>query len=176
MDDNHLNLLISKTADRDMKAFEELYNLMKRGIYSLALSYVNNKQIAEDIVQETFLHIFAASKNYTKKNPKAWMLAICKNVSLYILRSKKKEILSYEVVDIDADLYGRGDFADGICDSVMIQTLLTKLEANEKQIIVLHLISGMKHREIAEILDLPLGTVLCKYNLSIKKLKKLIYL
>ena len=174
MDDKHLNSLISRVANGDMKAFEELYNLMKRGIYSFALSHVNNKHLAEDVVQETFLHILKASQNYTQKNPKAWMLTICRNVSLYMLRGKKNEMLSYE--DVNNDIEMSSDFVDGICNSEVIQTLLTKLEPNDRQIVVLHIVSELKHREIAEVLGLPLGTVLWKYNASLKKLKKLVNL
>lgn len=172
MDDRHLNFLISKVANGDVTAFEELYNLMKRGIYSFALSHVINKHLAEDVVQETFLHILKASQNYTQENPKAWMLTICRNVSLYMLRCKKNEMLSYE--DVDDDMEKCGDFVDGICDSEVIQILLTKLEPNDRQIVVLHIVSELKHREIAELLGLPLGTVLWKYNASLKKLKKLV--
>lgn len=172
MDDKHLNFLISKTANGDMEAFEELYNLMKRGVYSFAISHVNSSQLAEDILQETFLHVLEASRKYTYKNPKAWILTMCRNVSLYMLRGTKREMLSNE--DVDDDIKNEVDFVDGICDSEVIQTLLTKLEPSERQIIVLHLISELKHREIAEVLELPLGTVLWKYNTSIKKLKKLV--
>jgi RNA polymerase sigma factor (sigma-70 family) len=172
MDDMHLSVLISKVANRDMEAFEELYKIMKRGVYSFALSHANNRQLAEDIVQETFLHILKASENYSHQNPKAWILTISRNVSLNMLRKRKNEILSYE--DVDSDMVSIGDFVDGICNSTIIQILLTKLEPSERQIIVLHLVSELKHREIAEILELPLGTVLWKYNTSIKKLKKLV--
>lgn len=58
----------------------------------------------------------------------------------------------------------------------VLRTLLTKLESSERQIIVLHLTCELKHREIAEILRLPLGTVLWKYSISIKKLKNLVEL
>lgn len=172
MDDKHLSFLISCTANGDMEAFEELYNLMKRGVYSFALSYVNSRQLAEDVTQETFLHILKASRSYVARNPKAWMLTISRNVLLYMVRKGKNEMLSYE--EVDDGMKMDGDFVDEICNSSIIRTLLTKLEPSERQIIVLHLISEMKHREIAEVLDMPLGTVLWKYNTSIKKLKNLV--
>ena len=46
------------------------------------------------------------------------------------------------------------------------------LDAEERQIVVLHAMTGFRHREIAEVLDLPTGTVLSKYNRALKKMRK----
>ena len=174
MEDKHLSFLISNVAKGDMRDFEELYNLMKRGVYSFALSHANNRQLAEDVVQETFLHILKASKNYTHQNPKAWILTISRNISLNMLRKIKNEVSSDENSGLICA--SSEDFVDDICSSTVVRTLLTKLEPNERQIIVLHLVCQLKHWEMAEILRLPLGTVLWKYSKAIKKLKNLVEL
>ena len=52
--------------------------------------------------------------------------------------------------------------------------MLAKLSQEERQIVVLHVVAGLKHREVAALLELPLSTVLNKYNRSLKKLEKLV--
>ena len=59
-------------------------------------------------------------------------------------------------------------------DRMMLQFLLGILSDEERQIVILHAVSGMKHREIAALLDRGLSTVLSKYNRAIKKLRKAI--
>ena len=66
----------------------------------------------------------------------------------------------------------RTDESGSILDKVILQDALNTLDFEERQIVILHSLTGMKHREIAEILDLPTGTVLSKYNRSIKKLRR----
>ena len=57
-------------------------------------------------------------------------------------------------------------------DRLLLKSLFAKLGEEERTIIVLHLVNGMKFREVAEILNRPLGTVLSVYNRGLKKLKK----
>lgn len=54
----------------------------------------------------------------------------------------------------------------------MLTEVLQTLAEDERQIVVLHTVSGLKHREIAEFLKMPLSTVLSKYNRSLKKLNE----
>ena len=49
---------------------------------------------------------------------------------------------------------------------------MSVLDAEERQIVILHAMTGFRHREIAEVLDLPTGTVLSKYNRALKKMRK----
>ena len=56
--------------------------------------------------------------------------------------------------------------------SLVTFNILNSLKLNERKIVVLHAISGLRHREIAKLLDMPLGTVLSTYNRAINKIKK----
>ena len=55
---------------------------------------------------------------------------------------------------------------------MILQKALDILEFEDRQIVVLHALTGMKHREIAELLDMPVGTVLSKYKRSLEKMRK----
>ena len=55
---------------------------------------------------------------------------------------------------------------------MMLEKMFEILSLDERNLIILHDVSGLKHKEIAELLDMPLGTVLARYNRSIRKLQK----
>lgn len=57
---------------------------------------------------------------------------------------------------------------------MVLQTVLSRLSVEERQIVILHSVEGFKHREIAQILDLPLGTALSKYHRALSKLRKML--
>lgn len=101
----------------------------------------------------------------------AWILTIARNLSLMRLReiNKSAEVCS-ELADETSDFSAISDSENRL----ILQTAFGILDNSERQIVLLHAVSGMKHREIAALLELPLSTVLSKYTRSLKKLKKLI--
>lgn len=120
--------------------------------------------------KETFLKIRSAAHLYRPMDkPMAWIFTIARNVCLMKFRKQKH----YSSVSVDelreipdcSDIRDRGD-------RIVLETAFQVLTKEECQIIVLHAVSGMKHREISELLHLPLSTVLSRYNRSIKKLRR----
>lgn len=164
--------LIVRTGTNDSDAFSELYHLTAQAVYGFVLSILKNQHDAEDIMQDTYLKIRQCAHLYQKQGkPMAWILTIARNLSLMRLREINK---SAEVCSEPAD--ETSDFS-AISDSenrLILQTAFGILDNSERQIVLLHAVSGMKHREIAALLELPLSTVLSKYTRSLKKLKKLI--
>jgi RNA polymerase sigma-70 factor (ECF subfamily) len=152
----------------DGAAFKELYEETASAVYGFALSILKNKHDAEDVMHDAFIKIYTAAVTYKPMGkPLAWILTIVRNLCYTRMRSGGvcEDISEYE------DLVHAGD-SDSVLDKVILQEALSKLDFEERQIVVLHSLTGLKHREIAEILELPTGTVLSKYNRSIKKLKK----
>ena len=98
----------------------------------------------------------------------AWILTIVRNLCLNRIRAGKvcEELPEYD------DLAGSSNDSDRVLDRMVLETAMSILDAEERQIVILHAMTGFKHREIAEILDLPTGTVLSKYNRAMKKMRK----
>lgn len=163
--------LIYKTSLKDGNAFEELYRLLDKSVFAYALSILNNYEDAKDVLQDTFINIYTSSGNYKSKGkPLAYVLTITKNLCLLRIRDKRK----YEEIDEkDLNSFVYEDNSLSITDKDFVYLCLSKLDKQERQIIMLHVVSGLKHKEIARLLDLPLGTVLSKYNRAMKKLKKI---
>lgn len=162
--------LFLKIAEDDKSAFESLYRQTDKAVYGFILSILKNPHDAEDVMQDTYLRIRVAAHLYNAQGkPLAWIFTIARNLSFMKLRSEKRNSYSnYE------DLENKVQFASVMDseDRIVLEAAFGILDAEERQIVVLHGITGLKHREIGEILHLPLSTVLSKYKRSLNKLRK----
>lgn len=170
---SHLEELIRKLAVGDKKALEELYHETRAAIYGFALSMLKNASDAEDVLQETYIKIWANADRYSAKGtPMAWILTITKNLALMKMRERKRhQDLEPEEWDMSFSI---PDSAGNSDDKHLLEAALNILTEEERKIILLHAVSGMKHREIADLLDMALPTVLSKYHRALKKLRKYI--
>ena len=153
----------------DMAAFEELYVLTEKTIYAYALSIVRHHEDAMDVVSETFLKIRSAAHLYKPMGkPLAWMFTIARNFAMNRLREQGK-YCGQEITE--TDFKEEFSFVDHVEDRMVLEVVLKKLTEEERRIVMLHAVSGLKHREIAKALDIPLSTVLSKYKRTLKKLE-----
>jgi RNA polymerase sigma-70 factor (ECF subfamily) len=162
--------LIKKVARYDSVAFEELYNLSSVAVYGLAMSILGSRSDAEDVVQDTFISIYQnASKYNSKGKAMAWIFTITRNMALMKIRDRKKR--SYVNLDNVYDLGVTDNIESNIHKEKIVNQLLNVLKDDDRQIVVMHIMSGLKHREIAKILDIKLSTVLSKYKRSLEKMR-----
>jgi len=164
--------LILQLAQGKLCAFEKLYNETKVAVYGLALSILRKHQDAEDIMQETYIKIYNGAPGYKPKGkPMAWILRIARNLSLDRARLKSENELSLNEDWISS---ASVDFAELSIDKLLLETVLSDLTDEERQIVIMHSLAGLKHREIAQILEIPLATALSKYHRSLLKLRKML--
>ena len=168
--DNDIDELLYKTAAGDKEALGDLYTKTREAVYGFVLSIVRNVHTAEDVMQETYIKIYTSAPAYiSQKKPMAWVLTISRNLALMKLREKTVQDFSPEFDMRDES--GESSFQRSL-DRHVLNTALSILSEEERQIIILHDVSGMKHRETAKILELPLATVLSKYQRALLKLRK----
>ncbi len=169
--DETIEDLLRKMSSGDKDAIGVLYSLIKDDIYAYALSKLRNSADAEDVLHDTFVKIYRYSSKYKPQGkPMAWIITIAMNVSRRHRELKGRHI-SYDesISDIEqAD----SSFEDAAIKNDFVRQLLKILSEDEREIVVLHAVAGMKHREIAETTGRPLATVLSKYNRAIKKLRE----
>lgn len=167
-----LEALISDIAAGSREDLAELYRRTRAAVYGLALSYLKNGAEAEDVAQDTFVKVWAAAPSYRPQGkPMAWLLTIARNLALGRLRTAARiQDLSeaqWSAFSIESDSLT----AD---DRTVLAAALGRLSDEERHIVVLHAVCGLKHREIAQFLGLALPTVLSKYHRSLKKLKTIL--
>lgn len=158
-------LLIKKIIEKDTGALEQLYEKYKNDVFRYALMITKDQTLADDILQDVFLKIFNnASKCQTNKNVKSWIIQIARNTALDAIRHNSyAESIGDDVYDIKSD---KNDFAD-----VEFMEMLRGLNANEQEIVVLHIAYGLKHREIAQILNKTPAAVRQQYKRTIQSLR-----
>lgn len=159
---------IDKIIEKDNDAFRIVYEETKRGVFSIIISLVRNRTVTEDLMQDTYIKMVEKIQQYQRgRNFNAWLMQIAKNTAYDYLRKSKREML-YDPQDqsyIHDSLKTKSKTYD-------VQDLLVSLDDNTKQIVLLRIVANMKFKEIAQIVDKPLGTILWIYNKALKSLKK----
>ncbi len=166
--DKRVEELLSDMANGDRSAMGRLYELIRADIYAFALSKFRRKDPAEDITHDTFVKLWQYAPAYTPMGkPMAWILTIEHNlIRQFAARASKTVTLEEEHTEDMSE-----NMAESFVQGEFIKELMSNLGQTEREIVILHVLSGLKHREIAKLLELPLSTVLSKYQRSIKKLQ-----
>ena len=166
-----LERLLLQVGQGDRDAFARLYSLARGAVYALALSLLQDAHEAQDTAQDTFVKVWESAPSYRPQgSPMAWMLTIARNLARSRLRRGGRQVglEDEEWNAIPADLP-----AVSPEDKQVLQEALARLGEEERRIVLLHAVTGLKHREIAQLLELPLSTVLSKYHRGLKKLRAL---
>ncbi len=158
--------LILRMAGGDGAAFREFYTQTASIVFGFALSILRNRQDAEDVMHDAFLRIYQSASGYRPMGkPMGWTLTIVRNLCYNRFRAGR---INEDIADY-ADLLPAKD--DDVTQRLVLQEALSILDFEERQIVILHALTGLKHREIAEILEMPVGTVTSKYKRSLKKMR-----
>lgn len=171
-DNKTLDALLSSIAQGNMNSLEQLYRIAATPVHSFALSILRNRYDAEDVLHDCFLSIARSAASYRSNGkPMAWILTIARNLSLSRLRESGRESSLDDENTVEFEAPPQGVDSE---EKLLLETCLNRLSEEERQIITLHVTAGFKHREIAKLLEIPLSTVLSKYNRAIKKLRTMI--
>jgi RNA polymerase sigma-70 factor (ECF subfamily) len=155
-------------------AYRELIRRYQRPVFSLVFRMVRNRELAEDLTQETFVKVLNAIDSYRPEYKfSSWIFKIANNASIDHLRRRSLDTLSLDGSPhaetpeaIEATTLQISDSAESPLDEVANRELGSRIEIAIQQLrpeyrncILLRHVEGRPYEEIAEILDLPLGTV-----------------
>ncbi len=150
-------------------AFRELYDLSYKPLYAFLLSYTQNAEDAKDLLQDTYVQVYQNCHLYQNKgNPMAWLMKIAKN--LFLMHCRKKQNVDIHYEDMESEL-GFDEISNAE-NRMVLEKMFAILSVEDRNLIIMHVIGGLKHREIAKLMDMPLGTVMARYNRGIRKLQK----
>ena len=163
---------------KDVKAFEQLYDLHSRTVYSLVRRIIQQSSTAEEVVQDVFLQLWRNAAQYdSEKGPFVpWLLTLARNRALDHLRLKserqrRREDLT-EVMPPLAIAPGYEEILDQKRRAECVQALMGSLHPRQKQAIELAYFEGLSHSEIAEALKEPLGSVKSWIRNGLQRLKE----
>lgn len=161
----HLKELVVETREGNTSSFDEFYNLTKNFIYYSIVKIVNDFNIGEDILQDTYVY-FLKNINHINLNdsPVGYLLITAKHLSLDYIKKRNKEVELDEVTS--------SYFAIDETYSDLVEKIKKILNEEEVNIFLLHILEDLTFKEISSYLSKPLGTVEWKYNEALKKVRK----
>ena len=162
--------LIARVGEGDSGAFELLYRRYARPVFALALRRLGDRGRAEDAVQETFASIWRSARSYRQeRGPGApWLYAVARNAIVDRRRALGEPPV--EPVDEAAGDPGPPERAESSWTAWRVHRALGELPDNERQLIELAYWSGLSQSEIAQFLDVPLGTVKTRTRSALARL------
>ncbi|WP_347905174.1 sigma-70 family RNA polymerase sigma factor [Pseudomonas purpurea] len=160
-----------------MKRFEALFAPHMDAAYNLARWLTGNDAAARDVVQESALRAFRFLDRYTDDNPKAWLLTIVRNESYTWLKASAGQrwvAIGDELPEDDLALSHNQTpelLAIHSENAVLIQQALSALPPAFREVIVLKELEDMSYKDIALVVDIPLGTVMSRLARARAQLK-----
>lgn len=165
--EERLKFLVYKLKENQQNYFDEFYEQTKKLVFYVAFSVLKKYDLAEDIMQDTYLKFLSHIKHINpEKNIISYLLKITKNLSLNLYNKKKKEI------NRDLDYIEEVNSSTPSLKTDLLKSMKMILNQKELEIVLLHVICNLKHREISESLRIPLGSVTWTYNNAIDKLRR----
>ena len=169
LDPEELEGLLAGLAAGNRDSLAALYHRTRAAVYGLALSYLKNGHDAEDVTQDTFVRAWDKADQYRPQGkPLGWLLAITRNLALMKLRDRGKS------QDLPEDQWENLAIENPMVtleDRQLLTAAMAVLTDQERQVVILHAVTGLRHKEIAALLEIPLATALSKYHRALKKLQ-----
>jgi RNA polymerase sigma-70 factor, ECF subfamily len=161
----------------DARAFEAIYDRHGSAAFSLAYRIAGNRAAAEDIVQEAFLSVWRSSVRYQPErgNLRSWLLSVVHNRAIDSLRRSVAQTRH----QVDAEGIEERKAAPELTDveavrrdeARTIRTAMEGLPADQLRVVELAYFGGFTHSQIADMLDMPLGTVKGRMRLALDKMR-----
>jgi RNA polymerase sigma-70 factor, ECF subfamily len=172
---------IERAKQGDAEAFQTLYDLHRRRVYSLCLRMTTNTAEAEDLTQEAFLQLFRKIATFRGESAfSTWLHRMAVNVVLMHLRKKGLQLVPLEETTENEDEAPKKDFGAhdpalaGSIDRIRLQNAIESLPTGYRTIFVLHDVEGYEHNEIAEIVGCSIGNSKSQLHKARMKLRELL--
>ena len=155
-----------------MAYFEELYERYATDVLRVCYFYLGDRQKAEDVCQDVFVRLMTTSPQLQEGREKAWLLKVALNRCRDLWRGAwlKRVVLGSPAFE----LVPAPDEIDSLADRQEIMQAINQLPATFKEVILLHYYQGYGISEIAEMMELPEGTISSRLSRGRKKLETIL--
>ena len=172
-----LELLITQFKNKDVKAYEKLYNMYCDSISGVVNNIVKNNDVAQEITQDVFIKAWNKADTYSSKKGRffTWILNIARNAAIDYTRSKKfKQSKQNLSADFFVDILETSKSLDTSTDAIGLKDFVTKLGNKCKAVIELLYFKGFTQKEASEELDIPIGTIKTRNRSCIGELRTML--
>jgi RNA polymerase sigma-70 factor (ECF subfamily) len=168
--------VIDRIAQGDQEAVRELYRSAGRMVYGIALSITRNAATAEEVTQDVFLRAWAKAGTYNagKAGVASWLARIARNCAIDALRRERlREAAAGEPSESSPDqrAVDPGDSVELSRQRKRIRAAVDALPPEQRRALELAFFNGLSHREVAEKLGHPLGTVKTRIRDALRGLR-----
>jgi len=163
--------LFARLRERDINAFEVLYDRYHRLVFGIAHRMLGEPAAAEDLVQSVFLKLWSTPDVFRAGNFGAWISRVTRNQALDILRSKAMRAID----EMPADIPSEGTVDEVVfarIDGARVRDALRALPDDQRIPIELGFFGGITHEQIAEQLNVPLGTIKTRIRSGLRRLRE----
>ena len=162
-----LSALLTATAAGDRRAFRELYDATSRRLFGIALMILRRREAAEDVLQEAFVRVWVEARRYDPARGPAlpWLSRIVRNLAIDHLRRDRGA--HDDIADQAETLAAPGA---PVSERMDLQRGLSQLAADQRDVIALAFVHGYTHEELAERLNVPLGTAKSRVRRGLKQM------
>ena len=170
--------LLKAIAGKEEKALSQLYDRYRVVLFGLLVRILNNREEAEDVLQELFLQVWHRAGDYdsNRGRPFTWLVTLARSRAIDRLRS----VASRERVATESAREATEEVSDAVADAVrseqrgIVTSALSQLPEEQQRALVLAYFDGLTQSEIADRLGAPLGTVKTRMRAGMIKLREML--
>ena len=174
--------LVQWIAKAETGALEELYDRYNRLVFSVALAILSDSSIAEEVTLDVFVRVWKGASTYQQERAKVstWLAAITRYHAIDVLRGQRTKLdqKSLYLNDLpwqkESDLPNPQEDMENDMQWARIRRAVDELPADQREALLLAYFKGYSHRQIADLLDEPLGTVKTRIRLAMQKLRDIL--
>ena len=179
-------LLLDYRSRSDRAAFEELVRRYEKELYGYLRHYLGDAEMAEDVFQQAFLQVHLKCDQFEEgRKVRPWLYTVATNQAIdYQRRNRRHKIISLDrhmqhstegemgslVEMLDGAETGPSEEAESTEQCEQLRNAVDELPEQTRQVVLLVYFKGLKYREAAEVLDIPVGTVKSRLHAAIQKL------
>ena len=153
--------------DSSKDSFIKLYHEYKQPVFTIIYRIVQSIELAEDVMQDVFLKIYISPPDNSIRNVRAWIFQVARNQAIDVWRRNQRERVAQEANVLD-------DNISLIHLKMDLESAMSKLPCDEREIVTLHLNAELTFIEIGKIVGLSLPSTYRKYQKALKTLQKLL--
>lgn len=170
---NEEQKLIKQIVDGDEEALKRLYEQTSNSVFQYIFRFVNNKEMAEDLMIETYTQVWLSAKSF-KGNSRVltWILGIARNLTMNEIKKR-----DYSHGDLTEKEFTKAEQLSSICQneiSELIGKALTRLSPKHREVLDLIFMEELTYEEIAFLLNIPLNTVKTRIFYAKEEIRKIL--
>jgi RNA polymerase sigma-70 factor, ECF subfamily len=168
--------LITLLKSRDKRGFDLLYDNYSKALYGIVLKIVKSEEVAEDVLQDAFVKIWKNVSSYdsSKGTLFTWILNVARNTAIDRIRSQEyKNTAKIQPIDNNVGMVDEQSATEIQIEHIGLEKVVARLKPEHQTIIDYIYFKGFTQTEVAEALNIPLGTVKTRVKSAINHLREL---